>query len=126
MVKNYYQYINESKIEREGEIKFSSLAGGLKEPVLKFESQRNPDEVGELLLELYSDGPKKYNFKATPEIAAAMANINGMAGEPSKDDMEEVAKLVKEKQSEIQQELLALFTQLDQDIIDVLKKHNVE
>lgn len=126
MVKSYHQYINESKIEREGEIVFSSLAGGLKEPVLKFETQRNPDSVGELLLELYSDGAKKYNFKATPEIAAAMANINGMADEPSKDDMEEVAELVKEKQSEIQQELLALFTQLDQDIKEVLKKHNVE
>jgi len=126
MVKNYYQYINEAKIEREGEITITSLKGGLKEPVLKFETQRNPEATGELLLELYSEGPKKYTFKATPDIAALMQNINGMADEGTKDEMEEVAELVREKQTEIQQDFLQLFTQLEEDIKTLLKKHNIE
>jgi hypothetical protein len=126
MIKSYHQYLYEAQIAREGEISLSSLAGGLKEPVLKFETQRNPDNLGELLLELYSEGTKKYTFKATPEIAAIMANINGMAKEGTKEEAEDVAELVRAKQIEIQQELLQLFTQLDLDIKAVLKKHNIE
>jgi hypothetical protein len=128
MVKSFHQFLNEAVLERTGEIKLASTGGGLKEPAISFETERNPESVGSVNLELYSKGGKEYRFNPSPEILAQMGTLNDMtvnADETRKTAMETIAKLIKQKQDEINADFLQLFTQLDQDIQALLKKHNI-
>lgn len=124
----FKQFLNEAVLERTGEIKLASTGGGLKEPAISFETERNPESVGSITIELYSKGGKEYRFNPTAEILAQMGTVNDMTGnddESKKAAVETITKLIKQKQDEINADFLQLFTQLDQDIQVLLKKHNI-
>lgn len=128
MVKNYYQYLFEARIEREGEIKFDFTGGGLKKPAISFDTLRNPESKGTVTLELYSKAPTDYTYTPSEEIQAQMRIINDLAGsdeESSKTAMDNVAKLVEKAQDELSADLLQVFSNLEQEIQTVLKKHNI-
>jgi hypothetical protein len=128
MVKNYYEYLFEARIEREGEIKFDFTGGGLKKPAISFDALRNPDAKGTVTLELYSKGSTDYTYTPSEEVQAQMRIINDLAGsdeESSKAAMDNVAKLIEKAQDELSADLLQVFSNLEQEIQAVLKKHNV-
>ena len=128
MVKNYYQYLFEARIEREGEIKFDFTGGGLKKPAISFDTLRNPESKGIVTLELYSKAPTEYTYTPSEQIQAQMRIINDLAGsdeESSKTAMDNVAKLVEKAQDELSADLLQVFSNLEQEIQAVLKKHNI-
>lgn len=128
MVKNYYEYLFEARIEREGEIKFDFTGGGLKKPAISFDTLRNPDTKGTVTLELYSKGSTDYTYMPNEKVKAQMRIINDLAGsaeESSKAAMDNVAKLIEKAQEELSADLLQVFTNLEQEIQVVLKKHNI-
>jgi hypothetical protein len=125
MVKSYSDFVGESSIKRSGEITLSTLGGGLKEPLLSFKTQRNDDSTGKLVLELYTAGPKEYLYTPSENIQALMGEVNAKDKKVSSEKLEEVASLVRQAQTELSQDLLQLFTQLEEDIKGVLAKHNI-
>ena len=129
MVKDYYQYLTEAKLEREGEIKFDFTGGGLKAPSISFDALRNPDSTGSVLIELYSKGGITYKFTADEELKAQMSIINGLTDsdeESKKSAVENIEKIVKEKQDALNADLLQVFSQFDEQVKQVLKKHNIQ
>lgn len=129
MIKSYSQYLNESHQERTGEIQMDALNGGLNAIVISLPTQRNPEKTGELKLELFTKGPKTYDFIPTGDLKAQMDIITSFAGsddEKGKTAMDIIENEVKELESEITTDLLQIFTKLDEDIKAVLKKHGIQ
>ncbi len=129
MLKSFQQYINEAVQERNGNVKIDSMSGGLEAVVVSLPTQRNPEGIGEITLELYSKGPKTYKFQPTGDLKAQMDIVTSMArsaDEKNKDAVEIIDKEVKQLQADITADLLQVFTKLDEDIKAVLKKYNVE
>jgi len=129
MIKDYYQYLSEAKIQRDGEIKFSFTGGGLKEPAISFTALRNPEAEGTVVIELYSKGGTTYKFAADEELKAQMSIVNDLT--KSKEESQNAAvknveKIIKRKQDELNADLLQVFTQFDDQIKQVLKKHNIQ
>jgi hypothetical protein len=128
MIKSYNEYLFEATQDRMGEIKLSTMGGGLKKPFVSFEMNRNPEAKGSLTLELYHKYPREYVVNADPELKAQMDILNGATGtddEKKKTAEENVQKLIKQKQDDISADFLQLFSQLDEDIKALLQKHNI-
>ena len=125
MVKSYQQYVREAQIQRTGEISLPSLGGGIKEPLLSFETQRNPENTGTLTLELYTDKPQTYIYRPTEKIQALMSGVNAKGKTADPDKLEEIASMIRQEQKDLSIELLQLFTQLEADLREVLGRHGI-
>jgi len=128
MIKSYNEYLFEATQDRMGEIKLSTMGGGLKKPFVSFEMNRNPEAKGSLTLELYNKQPKEYVLNPDPELKAQMDILNGLAStadEKRKTAEENIQKLIKQKQDDISADFLQLLTQFDEDVKTLLKKHNI-
>jgi hypothetical protein len=129
MIKSYTEYLTEATQKRTGEIKLSTLGGGLTPLSLSLPTQRNPEMTGEIVLELYSKAAKTYRFTPTGELAAQMGIITGLtdvADEKAKTAVAAIEKAVKEVNADVTADLLQIFTQLDSDILAVLAKHGIK
>ncbi len=129
MIKNYYEYLTEAELTREGEIKFSFTGGGLKSPKISFAALRNSDAEGSVEIELYSKGPVTYKYLADEELKAQISIVSGLTNsdeESKKSAIEKIEKIVKIKQQELNADFLQLFTQFDEQVKELLKKHNIQ
>lgn len=129
MVKNYYEYLTEARIEREGEIKFDSTGGGLKAPTISFDALRNPDATGSVVIELYSKGGTTYKYLADEELKAQMSIMNDLADsteESKQSAMKNIEKIIGDRQDALNADLLQVFSQFDEQVKAVLKKHNIQ
>lgn len=129
MFKSFSQYLSESVQERTGEITMGSLNGGINAVVISLPTQRNPEKTGTIKLELFTKGPKRYDFTPSGDLKAQMDIITSFTGsddEKGKTALEIIEKEVKSLESEITTDLLQIFTKLDEDIKAVLKKHGIQ
>lgn len=129
MIKSYLEYLTEATQQRTGEIKLSTLGGGLKPLSLSLPTQRNPEKTGEITLELYSKAPKTYLFTPTGELAAQMdivAGLTDVADEKAKTAVTTIENAIKELNADVTADMLQIFTQLDLDIITILEKHGIK
>jgi hypothetical protein len=127
-MKTFIESINEATLQKDFSITMKSIGGGLKPVQISFETRRNEDKKGSLTLEFYSKGPRNYTYQPSQEILDNMDKIDGTikySEEESKQAEEVILSALENTQSELSKDLLQLFTQLDNDIAAVLKKHNI-
>jgi len=127
-MKTFIEAINEATLQKDLSITMDSVGGGLKPAQISFETRRNEEKTGSLALEFYSKGPKNYTFRPGQEILDNMERIDGTikySDEEVKQAEENIKDALENVQAALSQDLLQLFTQLDEDVKAVLKKHNI-
>lgn len=127
-MKTFVEAINEAALQKDLSITMSTIGGGLKPARISFETRRNENKTGDLVLEFYAKGPKNYTYQPSQEILDNLERIDGAikySDDEVKQAEEVIASALENAQSELSKDLLQLFTKLDEDVKAVLKKHNI-
>lgn len=128
-MKKFSDYINEAKQTREEEIVLNTIGGGIKPATISFDTTRNEDKTGKVQLEFFSKGPRTYNYFPTPEMLAQLSKTDGVlpTGEEAAGNASNALEdYLKQAQENLNKDLLAVFTKTDEEIKQVLKKHNIK
>lgn len=128
-MKKFSDYINEAKQTREEEIVLNTIGGGIKPATISFDTTRNEDKTGKVQLEFFSKGPRTYNYFPTPEMLAQLSKTDGVlpTGEEAAGKASNALEdYLKQAQENLNKDLLAVFTKTDEEIKQVLKKHNIK
>lgn len=128
-MKKFSDYINEAKQTREEEIVLKTVGGGIKPATISFDTTRNEDKTGKVELEFFSKGPRTYNYFPTPEMLAQLSQTDGVL--PTGEEVAGKASnaledYLKQAQENLNKDLLSVFTKTDEEIKQVLKKHNIK
>jgi hypothetical protein len=127
-MKTFFEAINEATLQKDYSITASTIGGGLKPAEISFETRRNETKTGSLALEFYSKGPKNYTYRPSQEILDNLERIDGTisySDEEVKQAEDFITDALGKAQADLSQDLLQLFTKLDEDVKAVLKKHNI-
>jgi hypothetical protein len=128
-MKKFSDYINEAKQTREEEIVLKTVGGGIKPATISFDTTRNEDKTGKVELEFFSKGPRTYNYFPTPEMLAQLSQTDGVlpTGEEAAGRASNALEdYLKQAQENLNKDLLSVFTKTDEEIKQVLKKHNIK
>ena len=128
-MKKFSDYINEAKQTREEEIVLKTIGGGIKPATISFDTTRNEDKTGKVELEFFSKGARTYNYFPTPEMLAQLSKTDGVlpTGEEAAGNASNALEdYLKQAQANLNKDLLAVFTKTDEEIKQVLKKHNIK
>ncbi len=128
-MKKFSDYINEAKQTRDEEIVLKTIGGGIKPATISFDTTRNEDKTGKVELEFFSKGPRTYNYFPTPEMLAQLSKTDGVlpTGEEAAGNASNALEdYLKQAQANLNKDLLAVFTKTDEEIKQVLKKHNIK
>lgn len=128
-MKKFSDYINEAKQTREEEIVLKTIGGGIKPATISFDTTRNEDKTGKVQLEFFSKGPRTYNYFPTPEMLAQLSQTDGVlpTGEEAAGKASNALEdYLKQAQANLNKDLLSVFTKTDEEIKQVLKKHNIK
>ena len=128
-MKKFSDFVNEAKQTREEEFVFNAIGGGLKPATISFDTTRNEDKTGKVKLEFFSKGPRTYNYFPTPEMLAQLSQTDGVlpTGEEAAGKASNALEnYLKQAQDNLNKDLLAVFTKTDEEIKQVLKKHNIK
>jgi len=128
-MKKFSDYINEAKQTREEEIVLKTIGGGIKPATISFDTTRNDDKTGKVELEFFSKGPRTYNYFPTPEMLAQLSQTDGVlpTGEEAAGKASNALEdYLKQAQANLNKDLLSVFTKTDEEIKQVLKKHNIK
>jgi hypothetical protein len=128
-MKKFSDYINEAKQTREEEIVLKTIGGGIKPATISFDTTRNEDKTGTVELEFFSKGPRTYNYFPTPEMLAQLSQTDGVlpTGEEAAGKASNALEdYLKQAQENLNKDLLSVFTKTDEEIKQVLKKHNIK
>jgi len=128
-MKKFSDYIKEAKQTREEEIVLNTIGGGIKPATISFDTTRNDDKSGKVQLEFFSKGPRTYNYFPTPEMLAQLSKTDGVlpTGEEAAGKASNALEdYLKQAQENLNKDLLAVFTKTDEEIKQVLKKHNIK
>ena len=128
-MKKFSDYINEAKQTREEEIVLKTIGGGIKPATISFDTTRNDDKTGKVELEFFSKGPRTYNYFPTPEMLAQLSQTDGVlpTGEEAAGKASNALEdYLKQAQENLNKDLLSVFTKTDEEIKQVLKKHNIK
>lgn len=128
-MKKFSEYLNEAKQTREEEIVLKTVGGGIKPATISLDTTRNPDKVGKVSLEFFGKGPRTYNYFPTPEMLAQLDKTDGLlpSGEEAAGDATSALETyLKQAQDSLNKDLLEVFAKADEDIKQVLKKHNIK
>jgi hypothetical protein len=128
-MKKFSDYINEAKQTREEEIVLKTVGGGIKPATISFDTTRNEDKTGKVELEFFSKGPRTYNYFPTPEMLAQLSQTDGVlpTGEEAAGKASNALEdYLKQAQENLNKDLLSVFTKTDEEIKQVLKKHNIK
>lgn len=128
-MKKFSDFVNEAKQTREEEFVFNAIGGGLKPATISFDTTRNEDKTGKVKLEFFSKGPRTYNYFPTPEMLAQLSQTDGVlptGEEAAGKATNALENYLKQAQDNLNKDLLAVFTKTDEEIKQVLKKHNIK
>ena len=128
-MKKFSDFVNEAKQTREEEIVLNAIGGGLKPATISFDTTRNEDKIGKVKLEFFSKGPRTYNYFPTPEMLAQLSQTDGVlptSEEATGKATNALENYLKQAQDNLNKDLLAVFTKTDEEIKQVLKKHNIK
>jgi hypothetical protein len=128
-MKKFSDYINEAKQTRDEEIVLKTIGGGIKPATISFDTTRNDDKTGKVELEFFSKGPRTYNYFPTPEMLAQLSQTDGVlpTGEEAAGKASNALEdYLKQAQANLNKDLLSVFTKTDEEIKQVLKKHNIK
>jgi hypothetical protein len=128
-MKKFSDYINEAKQTRDEEIVLKTIGGGIKPATISFDTTRNDDKTGKVELEFFSKGPRTYNYFPTPEMLAQLSQTDGVlpTGEEAAGKASNALEdYLKQAQENLNKDLLSVFTKTDEEIKQVLKKHNIK
>jgi hypothetical protein len=128
-MKKFSDYINEAKQTRDEEIVLKTIGGGIKPATISFDTTRNEDKTGKVQLEFFSKGPRTYNYFPTPEMLAQLSQTDGVlpTGEEAAGKASNALEdYLKQAQENLNKDLLSVFTKTDEEIKQVLKKHNIK
>ena len=128
-MKKFSDFVNEAKQTREEEIVLNAIGGGLKPATISFDTTRNEDKIGKVKLEFFSKGPRTYNYFPTPEMLAQLSQTDSVlptSEEATGKATNALENYLKQAQDNLNKDLLAVFTKTDEEIKQVLKKHNIK
>ena len=128
-MKKFSDFVNEAKQTREEEFVFNAIGGGLKPATISFDTTRNEDKTGKVKLEFFSKGPRTYNYFPTPEMLAQLSQTDSVlptGEEAAGKATNALENYLKQAQDNLNKDLLAVFTKTDEEIKQVLKKHNIK